>query len=149
MAVKSNGQEKAKATAYALVTVLILSLTIWATIEASKPFPGPPTFGVGSERLAIKEVAVNPTRTSLTITVIGIQGMDGRQNMTINRAIVKNSTGFAIQTISLENNPLVVPADNNTTTIHIDLAPLQSNEQYTVTITTTSGSAFVSPIFTT
>ncbi len=149
MAVKRNGQEKAEAAAYALLTILILSLTVWATVEATKPFPGPPTFGVDSERLAINEVAVNPTRTLLTIAVVGIRGMDGRQNMTINSAIVKNSTGFAIQIISLENNPFVVPADNSATTIHIDMAPLQSNEQYTVSITTTLGSSFVSPTFTT
>ncbi len=137
-----------KAAAYAWVTILILGLAIWATAEAGKTFRGPPEFDFEFEKLAIKEVTINPQRNQLTLTVIGVQGMNGRQNLTINGAIVKNSTGSAVQAIKLENNSVVIPADNSTVTFHFELAPLQSNEQCTVTLTTITGGSYVSPTFT-
>jgi len=140
-----SGHPKANAFFYVFVMILVLSLVVWANGEFGKRERLPPWESTRWEKLAISGVSFGTSPTSLSITVIGIQGETA---ITINSVIVKNSTGEISQVIHMDDNPAVVPADGNETTVNVKLtSPLPSGERCTVTLVTTKGSSFVSAYF--
>ncbi len=103
----------------------------------------------GTERLDFNEITVNFNSISISITALHLQDNSNWQNITITGVILKDSTGEVVQAANLEKNPVAITL-NCKNTINVDLSTsLQKSKQYTITLVSGAGGAFVSPRFTT
>jgi len=97
------------------------------------------------EKMAIKQIS-KESSMSLSTTVVGTSG---NNVITINSAIINDATGTVNQVIKMEDNPALIPIDGSETIVHVNLtSPLLSGKNYTVTLVSPRGSAFVSSAFT-
>ncbi len=135
----------------ALVAVLIVLLAAiglaWWRFYIGVPVVGPAP-GIGSpEKLAVNVTSYHANR--ITLQVVGIETAKGNQNITLTAAIIKNLDWSSSWTVNLDNRP-AIPIDERPTIVYVDITTvLPSQQQYTITLTTTAGSSFVSPAFTT
>ena len=131
------------------ILALFIAITafIFALAYASTGLQYQPHQSYIPEKLTINEVTFS--NQQITLKVVGVKGFNGTQNIKLTNGIIKNAVGDIVQNIGLDNIPAIV-TDESPTTINIDLSvALSNNQQYSVTLITTLGSSFVSPLFTT
>jgi hypothetical protein len=146
MALEAKGN-KATVVLYILLTILLAGLVTSSSFDAAMPEESHyPNFLNSYEKLNFQQVTFGTSPKLIWIFVVGIHAYGDTDSIKISSAIIKNASGYIVQTIALT---ATIQANNSLSTIVVNLAhTLASNEQYTVTLTTDKGSSFVSSPFT-
>jgi hypothetical protein len=152
--IPSNRNNKKRSKGSVFKVVFIIAIVIVGFFLAWEVHTGPTTKDgmlastPVTEKVDFNDITVNSNRISISVTALHLQDNSNWRNISITGVILKDANGEVVQASNLEESPVAIRL-NSKNTINFELSTsLIESKQYTITLVSGAGGAFISPRFT-